>query len=68
MSKKIAMLLCASALLLLSGSAVFGQIGDDDDDIAAPPPRTVPDSGSTAMLAGCAVAGLASLRFYFKKK
>ncbi|MHC1768716.1 MAG: VPDSG-CTERM sorting domain-containing protein [Verrucomicrobiia bacterium] len=67
MSKKIAMLLCASALLL-SGSAVFGQIGDDDDDIAAPPPRTVPDAGSTALLAGCAVAGLASLRFYFKKK
>lgn len=67
MSKKIAMLLCASALLL-SGSGVLGQIGDDDDDIVAPPLRTVPDAGSTALLAGCAVAGLASLRFYFKKK
>jgi hypothetical protein len=78
MSKKLAILLFASGLIF-SGAHAFAH-GDDDDDHSGPGHGSeeyrkkvttskvsrVPDAGSTALMAGCAVAGLAGLRFFLK--
>jgi hypothetical protein len=64
MPKKIAVVMFAS-LLVLSAPSALGQVGDDDDDVIAVP--GVPDATASALLAGCAAAGIAGFRFFLKK-
>lgn len=62
MKRKLTSLLFVS-LLALTSASVFAQSGDGDDFT----PTTVPETGSTSMLALCAVAAFGGLSLYLRQ-
>jgi len=60
MQKKLAILFASTLLLSAANTFAF------DDDL--PANGRVPDAGSSALLIGCALTGVAGLRYFLRKK